>query len=292
MVISLKRLIVIALCLGSALPFFWGCTSIKVPSNRPLVIVSVAPYQGLVKAIGGNTFDVISALPSNYDPHTTAIAPSRIEALRRGSLWIGIGEPYEKKLKSALLSADPKLEVLQLKASLPLKNGDRHFWLSLIELRSQVKVITARLVRLWPEHQAIYQKNLEKLLSQIDTLNLSIKVKISKARGKTLLTSHDALSYFCRDYGLKQLALESHGKSPLPQTAQKVLSLAKNNRPLCAISFLHHPQKALSLIAKQLDLPTYPLDLLDPNPLKTIEELAAAIASALLDLEKKEVTYG
>ncbi|MEM7174385.1 MAG: zinc ABC transporter substrate-binding protein [Chlamydiota bacterium] len=291
---ALKRTsILIPLMLIGALYLFWSC-SVAQQSTKPLVIVSIPPYHDLVKAIVGESVDVISALPEGYDPHTSEITPRRIESLQKGALWIGIGESYEKNLTQALLQANPQMEMLQLTpqtdpsslsdhTQCPIDNhgNDPHFWLSLAELRPQMLAITAALIRLWPKNLALYQDRVKKLLDQIDHLNTRITTALAPAKGKAILTSHAALRYFCRDYDLIELALECHGKSPLPQDVTSIVTTAKEKRPLCAIGFSHQSTKTLYFLAKTLDLPIYSLQLLGPNALKTIDQLATDITQSL-----------
>ena len=290
---------VIFFSLATILLFSWGCSANQKPS-KPLVIVSIPPYTSLVKAIAGKTLEVISALPKEYDPHTSEIAPRRVELLQKGALWIGIGESYEKNLRKALLQANPQMEMLQLTPQATLSSDsdhvacpgdhhhrDLHFWLSLKELRPQVLAITATLVRLWPNHRALYQERLTQLLKKIDQLDSQITTQIAPAQGQAIVTSHAALRYFCRDYQLIELALECHGKSPLPQTVAKITNAAKEKKALCAFTFPHQSKKALFLVANDLDLPIYSISLLDPDVLKTIKQLATDIAHSITRQNQK-----
>lgn len=269
-----------------------GCSA---PSfeTKPLIIVSLPPYQDLVQNLVGETARVISALPPGYDPHTAEMTPRQMQLFAKGVLWIGSGEPYEKKITRSLAEAAPDMARLTLKPTHALdshashgtcphhkESGDLHFWLSLRELRPQIASIAEVLMRLLPQEKEKIHSRLTQLTRKIDDLDQILTAQLAFAQGQFILTSHAALGYFCRDYHLKDLAVECEGKSTSPQAALNILQLAEKQPPLCAFSFINHPQKALDLIADRLNLPVYSIDLLKPNVLKTIERLALDIATA------------
>ena len=268
-----------------------GCFS-KKKSTLPLVIVSIPPYRTLVQKLSGATCTVVSALPENHDPHTYEVTPRQMASLQTGSLWIGIGETYEKSLVASLRTANPSLHTLTLTPKKPLSTQsslcsahhghvDIHFWLSVTELRAQLPLIAAALIKKWPEHRALYQNHLQDLLFDLDALHRRLLKKLAPVRGKALLTAHQALRYFCRDYHLTELALECSGHGPLPKSASAIAKKAAEESTLCAIALPNHSKKALSSLANTLNLPIFLIDPLYPDPCETIEELARVLLSAL-----------
>ena len=236
-----------------------GCNSPSL-ETKPLIVVSLPPYQELVHTLAGETARVISALPPGYDPHTADMTPRQMQLFAKGVLWIGIGEPYEKKIMRSLAEAAPQMILLTLKPQHALEShashgacphqkesGDLHFWLSLRELRPQVASIADVLVRLFPHEKDKIQARRTQLTRKIDDLDHMLTAQLAFAEGQFILTSHAALNYFCRDYRLKALAIECEGKSTSPQAALNILQLAEKQPPLCAFSFINHSGSFASL---------------------------------------------
>lgn len=269
----------------------------KKENTIPTVAVSIPPYISIVKAIAGDAFIIRSAIPVGYNPHTSEITIKQIKALENADLFIGIGEPFEKKMIKAMEGTRKKFTLLELNKKLPLlplsrdahSKGcchphtsskealDHHFWLSPHLLKLQAALISNALTELIPEKKALFSKNLALYLNKLDALNLKIATLLAPVQGKAILTSHAALGYFCHDYHLIQLTVESEGKSPLPQSVNHVIEEAKRIGTECAFTFPGHDNKGTLLIADKLDLKVYEIDPLAENVLKTIETIATDI---------------
>ncbi len=269
----------------------------KKENTIPTVAVSIPPYISIVKAIAGDAFIIHSATPVGYNPHTSEITIKQIKALENADLFIGIGEPFEKKIIRAMEGTRKKFTLLELNKKLPLlplsrdahSKGcchphtsskealDHHFWLSPHLLKLQAALIANALTELIPEKKAIFSKNLALYLNKLDALNLKIATLLAPVQRKAILTSHAALGYFCHDYHLIQLTVESEGKSPLPQSVNHVIEEAKRIGTECAFTFPGHDNKGTLLIADKLNLKVYEIDPLAENVLKTIETIATDI---------------
>ena len=269
----------------------------KKENTIPTVVVSIPPYISIVKAIAGDAFIIRSAIPVGYNPHTSEITIKQIKALENADLFIGIGEPFERKMIKAMEGTRKKFTLLELNKKLPLlplsqdahSKGccqshtsskealDHHFWLSPHLLKLQAALISNALTELIPEKKALFSKNLALYLNKLDALNLTIATLLAPVQGKAILTSHAALGYFCHDYHLIQLTVESEGKSPLPQSVNHVIEEAKRIGTECAFTFPGHDNKGTLLIADKLNLKVYEIDPLAENVLKTIETIATDI---------------
>lgn len=268
-------------------------------SDRPLVVVSIPPYMEIVKAIASDTVDVESAIPVGYNMHTSEVTPKQTEMIQEASLWIGIGESYEKKLLTALSEAKTPVAIVQMNEKVPLlplkedtnfvdvcgeghsslhESKDLHFWLSPKRLPQQATIITEALIKLQPDQAEEYQNNLKTFLRKVSKLDQRVIDLLSPFRQAAIVTSHAAFGYFCNDYSLTQIALECEGKSPLPKTIQGALMLAKNSNTQCVFTFPGHNNKGALLIAERLSLKTYEVDPLSEALLGTIEQIAIDIA--------------
>jgi len=256
--------------------------------NKPLIIVSVPPYISIVQAIAGDSVVVHSAIQPNFDPHTMEITPKQVVLIQKASLFIAIGEPFERKLCSAL---QKKGNILQLNEKIPTlyytdsnasakKWQDNHFWLSLKRLPVQVKFITDVLSRMNPNDSDMYRERANLYIEKIKKLDKKIEKDLYPYQKKALLVSHPALNYLCVDYGLEQIAVEWEGKSPLPKEISHIMNLAEKSNIVCAFTFSQFNNKGVKWIADKLNIHIENIDPLDRDPLKTIEKIVLFITKS------------
>jgi len=262
--------------------------------KKPLVLVSVPPYISIVEAIAGDTVRIHSAVAPGFDSHTNEVTPKEARMIQECSLWIGIGEPYEKKLLTSLLEAKRNVPILQLNESMQLlsfsedanfvdacvgthlhdhSEGDLHIWMSPRQLKPQAEQIYEALATLIPENREEYHQNLDRYIDKLQALNAKISSQLGPYQKKGVIVSHPFLGYLCYDYHLYQIAVECEGKAPRAQSINQMLTLAKNYGALCVFTSPQYNNKGALLFAEKLGLKTYEVDPLGIDPLKTIEQV-------------------
>lgn len=269
--------------------------------EKPNVLVSVPPYTSIVQAIAGTTVTVESVVSPGFDSHTNEITPSQAKKIQSCDLWIGIGESYERKLLASLREAKREVRVLQLNETIHLISyeddvnfvdgcddinlpdrsaQDLHFWMSPKRLVYQAQRIYEALAAMSPKHASLYHENLKKYIDRIKVLDTHITEKLLSYRKKGVVVSHPFLGYLCYDYNMYQIAVECEGKSPRAQSINRVLTLAKNYEVQCVFTSPQYNNKGALLVAEKLNLKTFEVDPLDPDPLQTIQKVVDDITSA------------
>ncbi len=76
------------------------------------VVVSVAPLQTFVEAIGGDHVQVSTLVPSGRDPHFFSLTPKQIATLHHARLFVGVGLNFEANWRDKL-SLDAWLNLCQ-----------------------------------------------------------------------------------------------------------------------------------------------------------------------------------
>ena len=236
-----------------------SCFTIQ-PSDKEkkLVIVSIVPYEFFVGKISGNTIDVHSLVPPGMDVHTFEPTARSTRLLLNSRGWIGIGESFEKKITDTLQQASSSKVMLTISDHLSLLQypntlhfhskeplihtcggRDRHVWLSPKLIGEQIPLITNSLIAMFPEHREAYLSNAKTLHKEMEELDLSLQKTLAPISGSTFLISHPALGYFCMDYGLFQLSVETDGKEPLPKDLNQILSLAREKNIKLMVCLLY-----------------------------------------------------
>lgn len=268
-------------------------------SSVPSVLVSLAPYAYLVKKISNDTVSVHTLIPLNADPHLFEPTPKQIEDVSRTRLWFRVGEPFEKKLLTVLKQRTPSLKDVPLWESVPSllpthechhsedshhchhhEDKDLHIWLSPKLVIEQARAIAKALIEFVPEHKQLYETNLRQLVKDLEALDLEIATTLAPLKGQAILVSHPALGYFCKEYGLIQLSIETEGKDPLPQAVAQTVEAAKTLHVRRVFAQAQHNNKGAQLIAKQLALPLHTIDPYSADVIENMRALALLIADS------------
>ena len=209
--------------------------------EKPRVLVSVPAHQYFVEKIGGDTLSVHPLVPAGANPHIFEPTPREVEKTQGAALWFTVGESFESKILKVLKERNSSLLAVSMCEGLDLIGGtcschsyDRHIWLSPKQSKLQAQTIAASLIQAFPAHEGLYKHNLNGLLSELEALDLKLTAMLQPLKGETLLVSHPAFGYFCKDYGLRQISVEHEGKDPLPQHIASILEGQT----------LPHPQRA------------------------------------------------
>ncbi|MBS0621089.1 MAG: zinc ABC transporter substrate-binding protein [Verrucomicrobia bacterium] len=278
----MHRIILLLLTLLTA-----SCGKSPAPDTKPSVLVSIPPYAYFVKKIAGDAVETFSLVPAGANPHIYEPTPREAERHQNAALWIRLGEPSDKKFLQyfeekekvpLIVTVTEGIELLSEKSCCHHhESKDFHAWLSPHLAKEQAVKIAAGLIAILPEKQGLFEENLLSLLHELDLLDKEIASLMSPLEGKTILVSHPAFGYFCRDYHLTQLSVEMEGKDPLPQDVATLVSKMQN---LTIQSILTEPQysnKGAELIASHLHLTTHMVDPYAENYPESLRQIAQAI---------------
>ena len=103
-----------------------GKSSVAEKSQKPLLLVSVAPYRLLAERIAGPDFDVQTVVPSASNPHSFEPTSSQVTNMSHCQMWFRIGEPFEQKIIPILMHRNPDLTVTDLRDGIDLIEEGHH----------------------------------------------------------------------------------------------------------------------------------------------------------------------
>lgn len=239
-----------------------------------MILVSVAPYKLFVERIAGGTVNVNLMVPAGASSHTYEPTPKQMIAAGKAVAWLTIGESFESRALPALISHQPTLAVIDLRQGVDMikadpltgcccchaNSQDLHIWLSPKQVEIQACTIALALSRLFPEHAARYQSGLNALLEDLKALDRQIADKLQSLQNRSILVSHPAYAYFCRDYNLTQMSIEFEGKDPTPQQLTNILSRARAAKIKKVFIQPQYNNKGARLFAKELKAEIVTLD--------------------------------
>ena len=90
------------------------------------VFASVVPIQTFVERIGGQHVDARVMVRPGFSPHTYDPTPQQISALAGAVLYVRTGVPFEKAWMARIRSANPAMQVLDVRDGIDLRELEAH----------------------------------------------------------------------------------------------------------------------------------------------------------------------
>lgn len=238
--LSMKNILILALSLF----IMAGCQSSKPKKtdSSNVITVTIMPQKTFVEKIAGTDFKVNVLIPPGSNPEDGNLLPSQMKDVAGSAIWFKMGYlGFEIAWDEKIRQANTEMKVVNLSEGLDLiieeeEHGDHvhlggidpHTWLSPSLVKQMAKRILDEVTLLNPEKSNDYKYNYLEFVKEIDLLDIEIRNKLSQFKGRKFVIFHPSLSYFAREYGLQQYALEMSGKEPTPQQMMNVVDIAKN----------------------------------------------------------------
>ncbi len=204
-------------------------------NSKPMVTVTIPPYQYFVEMIAGNKVDVNVMVPNGNNPETYEPYAQQMMELSKSALYLKVGNiGFEQTWMKKLQDNAPKMKVIDTStgvtpAKTPGGNIDPHVWMSCKNARIISYNILTALINLAPEHISLFKKNYQALLLRIDRRDSLITANATKnpVFEHKFVIYHPILTYFARDYHLEQLAIEEEGREPSAAQIKALIERAK-----------------------------------------------------------------
>ncbi len=226
-----------------------GCAE-TADSDSDTLYVSILPLREIVQEITGDDFRVEVLVPAGASPETFEPTARQFVALNRATMIFSVGLlDFERSL---LEKVEHQERVITLSHGIELIAGscshhhaaehaegtacaghhhpthgiDPHIWTSPRSLRRMAENCYEAIRAAWPD-SVKYAANYERLCTDLQELDSHIAAKVEAADVDWFLIYHPALTYYARDYGLHQVAIEEEGKEP---SARRIAELIRQAR--------------------------------------------------------------
>ena len=258
-------------------------------AKEPNVLVSIAPQKFLVEKITNKRAAIQVLVPQSFSSHTYEPTIKEMIRATKADIWFCIGEPFEKKIQPALSQSMQIVEITEGVDLIESSCGpgkcchgthDPHIWLSALLLKQQAKVIVDQLIQLAPENRSFYLANYEKLTEELDALHHEIQTMVAGKKNGTILVSHPAFAYFCRDYTMQQLSIEMEGKEPSPRYTTQLIDQARQADIRCIFVQKQFPLKGVQAIQRALGATLVEIDPYNENVIANLKTIASAIEAS------------
>ena len=213
-----------------------GCSEKRTVTDN-LIIVTIDPLRYFVDRIAGDGYIVETLVPEGADPESYDPAPAQMMRLSETCLYFKVGYlgsevMWEKSIgsimkKGEIIDASEGFDY-ELSAGCEGHHhhdgehhhhhgvGDPHTWASVEGARVIVRNIKNALIKTYPDNRHLFEENYKKVLSEIDSVEQEIKTLLEPVTDRSFMIYHPSLTYYAREFGLKQLPIEAEGKEPSP----------------------------------------------------------------------------
>jgi len=219
-----------------------GCISEDGSSGsaRIKAITTIAPLGEFVKAVGGDRVEVMVLIPPGSEPHTFEPSPSQMRNIADANIYVENGAGLESWI-GKIIQVNQRMLLLDSSNGVELIKGadynsqnpgfiqgvDPHIWLSPRIAKIQVKNICDGFIQVDPSNSENYISNRDNYLEELDELDAYLNSTFAQHQRKKFIVLHPAWSYFARDYGLQEIAINLEEKEPGPKHLEDIIDLAR-----------------------------------------------------------------
>ena len=215
-----------------------GCTT-KSDSDKKTIFVTITPMQSIIEEITAGDFDIEVIVPKGASPETFEPTPKQVTSFSDAELIFSTGIiDFEQSLVERI-SGDA--EVVNLSNGIELiagscshgnhqhKHGvDPHIWTSPRALRTMVTNAHKAIMAHYPD-SVKYTEATGRLLERINKLDNYCATRIEAEGVEAMMIYHPAYTYYARDYGIEQIAIEHDGKEPSLRQTTALIEKAKEH---------------------------------------------------------------
>ncbi len=241
-------------------------SSTSAAGEKPLVIATNTVLCDLTKQIAAQTVNLKCLIAPGADPHVYEPTPDDKKAIETANLILYGGynfEPSLIKLLQATSNPAPKVAVDELAVPNPQtfeEDGktetDPHVWHNAQNGVQIAKVISDKLSQLAPANAQLYAANTQKITAEVGQIDTWIKSQVATIpqASRKLITTHDALGYYSKAYGIPvegTLQGLSTEEAPTPTRVRELVGeIKKDNVPMIFAELSSNP-KLIEAVAKE-----------------------------------------
>jgi len=155
---------------------------------------------------------------------------------------------------------------------------DPHVWTSPKALQRMAANAYEAIHALWPD-SVKYTENHARLQEQLAALDARTAGKIAASGVRYFIIYHPALTYYARDYGLQQVAIEDDGKEPSARALARLIEQARHDGVRRIFYQSQFPASAVEVIARDIEAQSVAIDPLKEDVIANIDSLTDLIVA-------------
>lgn len=253
-----------------------GCSGGAV-EKRPVIAVSIAPLEWIAGNLVDSTLAVAVVVPAGSSPETYEPTVRQIEQLSSASAYFSIGLlDFEHALQQRITDLGGNTKFVELSADMDIMAGDcghnysdhsgehthgvdPHIWLSPTMVKSMIAKVADAICLLNINPRDAVMRKADSLTRLVDSLDSYIKASLA-GKEHIFAIVHPSLSYFARDYGLTQKAIEVEGKEPSALIIKQLVDTLKKHNIHKIFYGIQNSDASAAVIAAEIGATLVPYD--------------------------------
>lgn len=199
------------LCALAILSVLWSCASGPL-TTKPRIVVSIQPQKYMLEQIAGSKWNVICLLPDGVATTEFDATITHLTNISGCSAYFLIGNiQLEQAITGRVKNIYPSLKIYDNSEGLSLitapnrKSPDPYTWNSVKNAKVIAHNMYRALVEMDPDNESYYRRRLTRFTRKLDALDTEIKTAVDMSKKHVFISEKSELSYFARDYGLRQI---------------------------------------------------------------------------------------
>lgn len=211
--------------------------------NKLKVYATIFPIYDFTRNIGGDKIDLNYIVPPSGEPHDFEISAKTMKNIQDSNLLIKNGLGVDS-FADSISEESATLKIVDASEGItPLKyheeeghdeseeehshgEYDPHIWLNINNAIKECENIKNALVKADEENKDYYEENYNNYVEKLKALDKSYEDTLGTLKGNTLLVSHEAYGYLCKQYGLSQVSITGISPNQEPSIS-KIASLTE-----------------------------------------------------------------
>ena len=211
----------------------YGCSN-KITNNKRTVTVTIEPLRYFTEQIAGDKIEVQTMVAKGGNPETYEPTAKQMANLQQSDLYIKVGNiGFERTWMKKLKENAPHTIFVDSSDGISYSERqdgakDPHTWMSTTNAIIIANNIYHALSEIDNKDSIYFKQNLKKLICHIGDVDDKIKKILVNNKNRTFLIYHPALTYYAKDYKLRQIAIEEEGREPSANQLLTTIALAKS----------------------------------------------------------------
>ncbi|MGE5345067.1 MAG: metal ABC transporter substrate-binding protein [Acidithiobacillales bacterium] len=263
----MSRLSTLALALAAS-----ACAGPPPAPGRLAAAATISPLADIVARVAGPGWTVRTVIPPGVSPHVFEPTPKDVRLVAPARLVVTVGAGFDgwaAKLVAACSSQAALFDAGRAAGIEAAGHGasddehshgdlghDPHWWLSPPLVGKILPALAGELSALDPEGAAGYRSRAADLAGELSRLDAEIARTLAPVAGSSLVTTHNAWSYFAARYRLKVAASVEPvpGREPTPREFRALVLAARREGVRTLFTEPEFPPDAARVVAHEAGL--------------------------------------
>jgi ABC-type Zn uptake system ZnuABC Zn-binding protein ZnuA len=249
-----------------------ACAGRAPAPGKPAAAATIAPLADVLAHVAGPGWDVRTIVPPGVSPHVFEPTPGDVRVVARARLIVTVGAGFDgwaAKLAKACASGARLFDggkaagVVALGESEEAEEHahgvlghDPHWWLSPPLVEKILPALASELSALDPAGAALYRERAASYGAELSRLDAEIAQTLKPFAGSSIVTAHNAWTYFAERYGLKPVgSIEPvPGREASPREIRSLVLAARREGVRTLFTEPQFPIDAAGVIAGEAGL--------------------------------------